>query len=191
VGEKSSRGTLWHFLEGECDREERELVRDFLLPTAAALALSLPQVKPFVGVAQCHPSKPETRQLHPHLVRSLVSHILLSTSPKSSMNLGLQQLPCDPIACWRLRCLLCYLHSLLQLTAPSHLLTFTKEVLTREGEEEVSRWQDSDLPLIPLLLVEEEDGTSAQQLRLLCSPALSSTSPVHIAFPRFGGCQVG
>ena len=142
-------------------------------------------------------------------MRSLVSHILLSTSPKSSMNLGLQQLPCDPIACWRLRCLLCYLHSLLQvastapiqshpciliivysachlhfhlqLTAPSHLLTFTKEVLTREGEEEVSRWQDSDLPLIPLLLVEEEDGTSAQQLRLLSSPALSSTSPVHNA----------
>ena len=45
VGEKSSRGTLWHFLESECDPEERELVRDFLLPTAAALALSLPQVR--------------------------------------------------------------------------------------------------------------------------------------------------
>ena len=46
----------------------------------------------------------------------------------------------------------------------------------------MSRWQDSDLPLTPLLLVEEEeDGTSTQQLRLLCSPALSSTSPVHNA----------
>ena len=38
-------GGVWHFLESECDPEERELVRDFLLPTAAALALSLPQVR--------------------------------------------------------------------------------------------------------------------------------------------------
>ena len=76
----------------------------------------------------------------------------------------------------------CNLHFHLQLTAPSHLLTFTKEVLTCEGEEVVSRWKDSDLPLTPLLLVEEEeDRTSTQQLRLLCSPALSSTSPVHNA----------
>ena len=40
-----ARGTLWHFLENECDPEERELVRDLLLPTAAGLALSLPQVR--------------------------------------------------------------------------------------------------------------------------------------------------
>ena len=45
-----------------------------------------------------------------------------------------------------------------------------------------SRWQESDLPLIPLDLVEEEeDATSANQLRLLCSPLLSTTSPVHNA----------
>ena len=43
--EEKCRGTLWHFLENECDPDERELVRDFLLPTAAALALSLPQVR--------------------------------------------------------------------------------------------------------------------------------------------------
>ena len=42
--ETRKKGTLWHFLENECDPDERELVRDFLLPTAAALALSLPQV---------------------------------------------------------------------------------------------------------------------------------------------------
>ena len=42
--EEKKRGTLWHFLENECGGDERELVRDFLLPTAAALALSLPQV---------------------------------------------------------------------------------------------------------------------------------------------------
>ena len=40
-----ARGTLWHFLENECDPEERELVRDLLLPTAAGLALSVPQVR--------------------------------------------------------------------------------------------------------------------------------------------------
>ena len=40
-----ARGTLWNFLENECDLEERELVRDILLPTAAGLALSLPQVR--------------------------------------------------------------------------------------------------------------------------------------------------
>ena len=44
---EENRGTLWHFLENECGPEERELVRDFLLPTAAALALSLPQVIAF------------------------------------------------------------------------------------------------------------------------------------------------
>ena len=56
-------------------------------------------------------------------------------------------------------------------------------MLTSEGEEEVSRWQDSNLPLIPLALVEEEeeDGTGSQQLRLLCSPALANTSPVNNA----------
>ena len=42
---EEDRGTLWRFLENECGPEERELVRDFLLPTAAALALSLPQVR--------------------------------------------------------------------------------------------------------------------------------------------------
>ena len=42
--ENSRRGSLWHFLEIECDPDERMLVRDFLLPTAAALALSLQQV---------------------------------------------------------------------------------------------------------------------------------------------------
>ena len=43
--ENSRRGSLWHFLEIECDPDERMLVRDFLLPTAAALALSLQQVR--------------------------------------------------------------------------------------------------------------------------------------------------
>ena len=52
-GEKSIRGTLWHFLENECGPEERGLVRDFLLPTAAALALSLPQVIAIVSPFQC------------------------------------------------------------------------------------------------------------------------------------------
>ena len=43
--ENSRRGSLWHFLEIECAPDERMLVRDFLLPTAAALALSLQQVR--------------------------------------------------------------------------------------------------------------------------------------------------
>ena len=52
--EENKRGTLWHFLENECGRDERELVRDFLLPTAAALALSLPQVR---IASQCYGDK--------------------------------------------------------------------------------------------------------------------------------------
>ena len=50
--EEEDRGTLWHFLENECGPEERGLVRDFLLPTAAALALSLPQVRIALSLSQ-------------------------------------------------------------------------------------------------------------------------------------------
>ena len=70
----------------------------------------------------------------------------------------------------------------MQLTTPSHLLTFAKEVLTKEGEDKVLRWRESDLPLIPLTLVEEEeDGTSSGHLRLLSLSSLSNTSPVQNA----------
>ena len=132
----------------------------------------------------------QIRHVHPHLVRSLVAHLLLSTTSSSNnnnnnnnlLNLNFQQLPCDPVACWRLRCLLCYLHSLLQPKTSLNLLNFSKEVLSQEGENKVSSWKNSDLPLIPLTVVEDEDeAASGEHLRLLCLPNLSDISPVQNA----------
>ena len=55
-------------------------------------------------------------------------------------------------------------------------------MLSQEGENKVSSWKNSDLPLIPLTVVEDEDeAASGEHLRLLCLPNLSDISPVQNA----------
>ena len=193
---------LRHFLEAECGEEERGWIEAAILPAMASLALELPSLKPFLGVARPRPGEFDCRSLHPDLVSSLLAHSFLSTTGRAALDLGLASLAPEATEThWKLRCYFSHFHRLLQAApeaAPPQLeaapppgsrgnVTIVKEVTHSAVSGDQQQAAAAGRRLIRFLITEDITAAPGDSLTLtLCEDwgrgLLAQASPLTSEF---------